>query len=760
MAIKTVEPEVQRWLTTISQYEAEFKDWERRSKRVIDRYLDRKSHQRKAAKFNVLWSNVQTLVPACFSRIPKASVSRRFKDNDPVGRVASLLLERALQFEIEHYADYRQSLTSCVQDRFLGGRGTTWVRYEPHTRDAGPDDGLQVTEDTDEAPGEVLEYECTPVDYVHWRDFGHSVARTWEEVTAVWRKVYMTKAAVTERFGEEWADKVAYDVKPEDLKRFGNSDGGPVDTSMALVYEIWDKASGEAMWLSKSLGEFLDKRPDPLGLQDFWPCPKPLYGTLTSDSLVPTPDLVFYQDQADACDTLAERITGLITAMQVKGVYDAAVPELRRLFTEGMNNDLIPVNNWAAFAEKQGLKGAIDIVDLTPIFNALTAAYQAFKEQISQIYQITGIADIIRGDTDARETLGAQELKGQFATLRIRDSQKDVAYFATDILRIKAQLICGKFQPETIAELGAADQLSEADQMLLPQAMALLKSANARTFRIEVEADSLVALDENMEKQQRMEFLAAVSGYMEKVVQAVQVAPQAAPLMAQMLKFGVTGFKVGKTLEGAIDQAIDQLQEGAKNPPPKPPDPEQIKGQVAMAIEDKRAQTKAQEAQIGAQTAVQTRQLELQFEDQKEQRQAERDMQVEQWKQQMQAAEAERTQALEMQKHELEISHTAALEEQRRVHEAEKLQMQLEFDRWKVIQDNETKIVVAQIAAGAKAEAAEGAEGEEAKEPAEPEGPDMGEVIAQAIEGLKEAFANRRPYEVIRGPDGRAVRLQ
>jgi hypothetical protein len=766
MVAPLIEPEVQRWLTTIGQYDSEFKDWEKRTKKVLDRYLDRKALQRKTAKFNILWSNVQTLVPACFSRIPKASVTRRFKDNDPVGRVASLLLERALQFEIEHYADFRQSLTSCVQDRFLGGRGTSWVRYEPHTAMAGePDDGLQVTEDADEAQseaGEVLEYECTPVDYVHWRDFGHTVCRTWEEVTAVWRKVYMTKEAIRERFGDEWADKVPLDTKPEDLKKYGSLDG-PQDSALALIYEIWDKTGGEALWLSKSLGEFLDRKPDPLKLRDFWPCPKPIYGTLTSDSLVPTPDLVFYQDQADSCDTLAERINGLINALQVKGVYDAAVPELRRIFTEGVNNDLIAVSNWAAFAEKQGLKGAIDIVDLTPIFQALTAAYEAFKQQISQIYQITGIADIIRGDTDARETLGAQEMKGQFATLRIRDAQKDVAYFATDILRIKAQIICGKFQPQTILEIGAGDQLSQADQMLLPQALQLLKSANERTFRIDVEADSLVALDENMEKQQRMEFLAAVSGFLEKAMQAATVAPQATPLMVQMLKFGVSGFKVGKTLEGDIDQAIDQLKEAAKNPPPKPPDPETIKVQGAMQLEQMKGQTQAQLAQAKAQQDTQMKQLELQFEDQKGQREAEREMQVEQWKQQMQAAETQRSQDMEAQRHAMELQQQALLDEQKRQHEASLAKMADEFNRWKVIQDNETKLLIAQMAKESKdASTLVGAASADVEEEGEPEeeGPDTAQLLATAIEGLKEAFSTRRPYSVTYGPDGKIAGLQ
>ncbi len=87
---------------------------------------------------------------------------------------------------------------------------------------------------------------------------------------------------------------------------------------------------------------------------------------MNTDSLEPVPDFVLYQDQAKQLDTLADRIDGFINALKVRGVYDAYEPSLARLFSEGENNTLIPVKNWAAFAEKQGMKGAIDLVDITP----------------------------------------------------------------------------------------------------------------------------------------------------------------------------------------------------------------------------------------------------------------------------------------------------------------------------------------------------------------------------------------------------------
>jgi hypothetical protein len=57
--------------------------------------------------------------------------------------------------------------------------------------------------------------------------------------------------------------------------------------------------------------QIIDARDDPLGLEGFFPCPKPLYATTTSDTLVPVPDFVLYQDQAMELDILSDRIDGL-----------------------------------------------------------------------------------------------------------------------------------------------------------------------------------------------------------------------------------------------------------------------------------------------------------------------------------------------------------------------------------------------------------------------------------------------------------------
>ena len=606
--VSEVTSEVQTYLDMFSQYEKEFAKWEGRVEKILKRYRDDRTTTTAQSHYNILWANVSTLKAATFSRMPKPDVSRRHKDNDPVARVASMLLERALDFEVTNTEDFHHALSSCVSDRFLGGRGTTWIRYEPVIET----DQFQVSEEDEqsESVGEYLDIEQAPVDYVHWRDFGHCYARTWPEVHCVWRRVYMNRDALKERFPEDKFDmlwkQIPLDASPDEPRQ-KMTEG---TTKQALVYEVWCRETKCVYWISKSMGKILDKRDDPLGLEEFFPCPEPIYSTLTNETLVPVPDFTLYQDQANELDVLTDRIKGLVDALKVRGFYDAANPDLNRLFTEGDNNTLIPVKNYAAFAEKGGLGGAVTFVDLQPIAAALNMAYQAMGQVKQQIYDITGISDIIRGASVASETATAQQIKGQYATLRLKTYQDEVARFASQILRIKAQIICQQFQPETIIKIGGAELLSQTDQQLVPQAIELLKNNPMRTFRVEIATDSMLYADEAQEKQDRVEFMQATGAFIEKAIQGAQQVPELTPLLMDLLKFGVQGFRVGRTLEGEFDTFADEAKEKqaqrAAQPPAQPqPTPEMIKAQAEQQKMQMDSQIKQMEMQADAQREAQ-----------------------------------------------------------------------------------------------------------------------------------------------------------
>lgn len=755
----TVNHTYEDWYKTIMSYERTFKRWEQRNDRIIKRYKDDSRYDRNPnARFNILWSNVQTIQPAIFARLPRPDVSRRFRDNDPIGRVASMMLERALEFEIEHYGDYKSAMNNAVLDRLLGGRGVAWVRYEPHfeaDKEGEPDDGYQVTEDSDEAEtpeGEAnenperIEYECAPVDYVHWKEFGHSPgARTWEEVTCVWRKVFMSRPALVERFGEELGYKIPLDTKPADDKNSYKPMDGIYE---AVIYEIWDKETGKVLWLSKSLGKIVDERDDPLQLECFFPCPKPLFSTLTTDSLEPIPDFVIYQDQARELDTLADRIEGLINALKVRGVYDASSSELQRLFSEGENNTLIPVDNWQAFAEKQGMRGAIDLVDITPFASALQSCYQAMEQVKGQIYELMGIADIQRGQSDPNETLGAQIIKSNNASGRLKTMQHAVVDFATSLLTIKSQIICNHFTDETLVQISGAMQLSDQDKQLIPQAIALLRDEAAKNFRIEVTSDSMIYQDEQQEKSDRIAFLSAVSQFMQSALPAASASPELTPMLCEMLKFGVTAFKAGKQLEGIIDQTADDLRkqyEASKGQPKPPP-------------------IEIQKVQMEQQAEMQKLQMQAQLEQAKMQGQ----MQLEKAKQEYQAQENQ----LKFQ-----------LEDQRN---REEKQMELQLEQTKMDSTNNKELLLAYLNNAAKIETTRISSGLDSGETAYADNVQMANILQDALgystmknHPLQPAIENmqtsnqqlaemlvmllqqmQQPKQVIRGADGKIIGVQ
>ena len=131
---------VARWDAELRSYERLSENWRKDAGHIEDRYqlqgegesAGRYQHTfigGDKPKFNILWSNIQTMLPALFSKEPTPVVERRHKDPDPIGRIAAQILERALMTEMED-DDLPQVGERAVLDNLIAGRGTLWVRYD------------------------------------------------------------------------------------------------------------------------------------------------------------------------------------------------------------------------------------------------------------------------------------------------------------------------------------------------------------------------------------------------------------------------------------------------------------------------------------------------------------------------------------------------------------------------------------------------------------------------------------------------------
>jgi hypothetical protein len=594
---KTPEGKYRRWLVEIDQAEKWCRDWHETAKKCLKRYRDdRNELQKTQRRINIFWSNVETLKPALYARRAKPVVERRFRDADPIGKAAAETLERATTFATDS-DQFDEVIRQARDDRLIVGRGTAWLRYVPHFQEMQPPtpaDGVSVTDDAAEyeaetqaqAPAEALVFEEVAHDYVAWEDYLMSPAKTWREVSWVARKVQMTRAELVERFGKEIGSAVPLNERADkngnDSAEARFRDGL---SARADVFEIWSKAERKVCWLARGYEGLLDERDDPLRLRDFFPCPRPMFATVTTDSLIPIPDYLMYKDQADDLDDVTLRLSMLTEACRVAGVYDASQDaSVGRLFSEASDNQLIPVNTWAAFSEKGGLRGVMDFVPLDGIIatiRELTAREQVLK---AQIYEITGISDIVRGYSAPSETATAQQIKGQFAALRLQEQQSEVARFARDIIAMTAEIISEHFQPQTIALMsGLAEQAPEFQQNFMP-AVQLLRDDRMRSFRIDIETDSTIAVDETADKQAATEFLTAMGNYMASSLPMAQQAPELLPVIGQGAVFLARRFRAGRQLEGSIEasfQALEQrAQQMAQQPQQQAPDPAMLKAQA------------------------------------------------------------------------------------------------------------------------------------------------------------------------------------
>lgn len=674
------------WMSQLKAYDDEFDAWTTRCKKIIKRFRDERGTTQDGntiggSRYNALWSNVQTLQPAIYINPPKPNAERRYLDKDPLARLASMTLERALEVQID-VGYLHPSMQAAVLDYLLCGRATTWERYEPTYGE--PVDVPDTEDEAEQAEGEQpreVTYEKVCTDYVAWNKFRHSPAATWTDVWWVAKEEMLTRKELRARFKDRDAEsgKLIADLIP---LRDGSGDKGDDREKKrkqprACIQEIWNKNDREVIFIAPDWPNGpLERTEDPLKLAEFWPCQKPLYATMTNDCLVPVPDYCEYQDQADELDNLTARIKALSDAIRVNGCYDASYPELKRILQEGNDNRMIGVKNYAEFAQKGGLEGAMTFVPIKDVVAALIQLYDARERTKQVMYEITGISDIIRGQSDPNETLGAQKIKGNFATLRLEDRKKEVARFARDAIRIKAEIISEQFSPETLSEMTGMlpvileeiqneaspqqppmmghnggppmDQAAPAgapplgngapggplppaagmqplpppqptpDQLAaqkFQQICQLLRNDKMRTFRIDVETDSTIELDKQSEKQAVVELFTAVGGFLEKALPIGQAMPQLTPALGQSILFAFRRFGAGRDVEAVWEQAIDQLTQMAKNPAPKPPSPEEIK---AKAEQDKQ-QAENQRMQMQAGIDQQKAQMDMQVEQQKAQ---------------------------------------------------------------------------------------------------------------------------------------------
>lgn len=601
-----------RWTMELSAARKRLERWHTQGGRIVARFKDERegpdsTGSSSSTRWNLYTANVQTQRAMMYGQTPRVSVTRRHADaHDDVARVAAEMLERLLNTDIERDSDgYASALSYALDDRLLAGMGNVRVRYTAQFDDV-PEVPARVNETTgaELAPAVPATRrkasEDVEVDYVHWRDQLWSPARTFEEVRWWGFRVQMSRSQLVRRFGAELGKTV-----PLNGREHGGADsGGPAEKradpwARADVWEIWSKEHGRVFWYVEGYPVILDVKPDLYGLRGFWPFPRPMFANLTTDALVARPDFVLAQDLYDEIDLVSTRITLLERAIAVKGVYDKSSGSLQRLLQDTGENELIPVDNWALFAEKGGVRGAVDWLPLDQVVSALTALRDYRRELIDALYQVTGMSDILRGQAaSSGVTATEQAIKARFGSVRMQALQDEFARFASDVQRLKTQVICRHFEPQTILERSNF-RFAGQDLQLALQAVQLLKGGAAQ-YRIEVKPEAVSLTDFAALRAERTEVLTAIAGFIQSVAPLIAQSPASTPYLLQILQWSIAGLKGASTMEGILDQAIAAAQQAAAaGPQPgtggaQQPDPKLLATQLKGSQDMQREQFKLQ----------------------------------------------------------------------------------------------------------------------------------------------------------------------
>jgi hypothetical protein len=572
------DPTYNKWIKELDAEQKAHKDFRKQGDSVYERYRDEQDN--KKGKFNILWSNTRVQHAAILSDRPKPDVTRRYKDPDELSRQIAEVTERALAYSVDVY-DFDGNANLAVDDYLLPGLAQMRVRYKPYFGPGEPPripvapepqedgsvkflhEGKEVTPEMDEMgmpfvlgePPEVVVYEEVTCEVVPWKNFRWQPAKTWESVNWCAIEHFLTKEELTEQFDEAKAEKCPLGYSAEGDKLSDSQEDGK---SRAKVYEIFDKKNRKLIFLCDGYNQPLGEEDDPLSLQGFYPFPKPMMTNVLSDKCIPSADFCKYEDQANELDEVTGRIRALTKEVKWNGMFDGSFKELGDLGT-AEDGEFLPVEGWSErFQDKApALEGAIVIRPLDKLIMVLRELYANRESTKQTIYEITGISDIIRGATKATETLGAQQLKQQNASLGLTTKENEVQRFFRDIYRIKAEVIVEQFQPQTLTLMTGID--------VTPEMLSVMKNDLLRSYKIDIETDSTVATDQAKEQQNVVELMGAVTSFVQQSMPLIQ-AGVPVEIIKEMLLFVVRRFKGGDQLEQVLEKLGDSAGTAPVNP--------------------------------------------------------------------------------------------------------------------------------------------------------------------------------------------------
>ena len=484
---------------------------------------------------NIFWAGIETLKPFLYFKQPRPCIARVNKNSSPVENLACQLLERVLCWDLSKF-DFDSVIKYARNDFLISGCGILWEVYKPEFTTVLDENGRELLIKTDE---KVISEYVNPKNFL--ADFEN--VGIWEDVNWVARIHYLCRKSIFESFGEEKALAVLGPSVPDD------------DYKQIKVYEIWDKVSKCVLWVCQNNANlFLKEIENPLGVEGFFPCPKPIFATLANGSIIPVPDYAMIKADIEELGGVVDRMSLTMKALKVTGAYDSSFPHLADILNKDVS--LVAVQDFDKLKNAGGIKGIVDFMPIEQYISALQALAARRDDIIENIYRVTGISDIMRGTSNPDDTATAVKQKTNFGTLRNQDRQNDMQRFICDLYRLKAEIICEQFSTDNLASFLTAEE--RQNQALVQAAIRLLKTDKMRDMVLSVETDAV--FNQAAEEAKVVSTVETVHKLIQGAFQLVSLQPKLLPMYQKMIAAVVASMPNARGFESVVENCFAQIK--------------------------------------------------------------------------------------------------------------------------------------------------------------------------------------------------------
>ena len=666
--------EVELWLDKLNAAKAEEKDWRESAKIASEVYeagKDQKSH------FNIYHANIETMIPALYNSTPIPDVRRRYDSpsidqtqfagmqpeqaqqamqqaqmqmmqRDKLFSDVAEATERGLIFSVDQFP-FDDVMEDMVRDAAVTGRGVVRIRYEPRQE------------------GNKL-IQTVRSELVTWNRFIRGPGISWHDVPFVAFEHDLTREQVL-RLADDPASvaKITFSAARDDGTDHGAESEREQKHKGILrtikVYEIWDKTNLQVLFISPEYKEKpITREQDPLQLTEFFPVPRPAQFVRRLASMVPVCPYDVYKPLIDEIDAISRRIAQLIKQLKVKGIYDPRMAPDFEMLQDAEDGKYV-----AASASEDFLKGAAPKLEnavvhwpIEQIVNVIQALYQE-REAIKQtIYEVMGIADILRGQVDPREKATQSQLKADSGNRRLQRSQNEIARVARDLFRMKAEIMHRHFSLEMLGEMTGMQITPDMEELI---------RGGMRQYAIDIETDSTVRGDQTKYQGELNAFLQGTAQFGQAIAGLAPLMPQLIAPMTKVYGGFARKFNLGKQGE----DALDELTEAGQQPPQQPDDGSEMQKaqmEAEMQARQEDMQMKREEMAAKQQETAQKADLEMRKMDREDQRAA-LEVQIKQLEIQLKTLDIEAKQAeigmkreqahMDMQAKAMDVSHKARM---------------------------------------------------------------------------------------------------